>query len=122
MYRYVDGSGLANGDVSLEEFLGVADLVIRRLLQGHVVLVSCKNGAHRSATLCVIIIMRVFCWGALAANSYLTTLRNIVDLESLPPPRAGRQNYVKPIDFILMNEDRINTGGLQENPFLSSAR
>ena len=111
VYTYVDGTGLANGDYSLEKFFEQADLVIKRLKQGHSVLICCKNGAHRSATLCCIIIMRMFCWQAMEAANYLSTLRNIVDLESLPPPTSGRRHMVKPIDFLLQNEDRIIKNG-----------
>ena len=113
VYKYVDGTGLANGDYSLEDFFEVADQLVRRLLQGHAILVCCKNGAHRSATLVVIIVMRLFSWGAFQAANYVSGLRNIVDLESLPPPRAGRLNNVKPIDFLLSNEDRIIKNAFQ---------
>ena len=107
---YVDGTGLANGDLSLEAFLRVADQVVEILLDSGNVLVSCKNGAHRSATLAVIIVMRLSGLGALEAASYVSTLRNIVDLRSVAPASMRRRRPVKPIDFLVEKQDQIRDG------------
>eukprot|EP00435_Cladocopium_sp_Y103_P064892 s662_g26.t1 len=47
---WVDGTGLAAGDVSLDQFLQTVDGLIAMMLDGEGVLSCCKNGAHRSAT------------------------------------------------------------------------
>lgn len=46
---YIDGTGLACGDVSCEKFLERVEEVSQYLFEGQGVLVCCANGAHRSA-------------------------------------------------------------------------
>ena len=94
---YIDGTGLACGDVSCEKFLERVEEVSQLLFEGHGVLVCCANGAHRSAT----------GWGAQRAAGYVTSLRNIVDLHSTAPPSSHRLHPTKPMDFLEKNEDRI---------------
>lgn len=104
---YVDGTALAAGDVRLEDFLAVADKVIDYLQKGHGILVCCKNGAHRSATLTVLLVMRLTGWDAMRAFNYVSQLRNIVDLTSVAPPSAHRRHQPRPIEFLQSQEDRI---------------
>ena len=105
-----DGTGLANGDLSLEAFLPVSDHVVDILLDSGKVLVSCKNGAHRSATLAVIIMMRLSGLSALEAANSVSTLRNIVDLRSVAPASMRRRRPIKPIDFLIEHQDQIREG------------
>ena len=104
---YIDGTGLACGDVSCEKFLERVEEVSQLLFEGHGVLVCCANGAHRSATELTVIVMRLTGWGAQRAAGYVTSLRNIVDLHSTAPPSSHRIHPTKPMDFLEKNEDRI---------------
>ena len=104
---YIDGTGLACGDVSCEKFLERVEEVSQLLFEGHGVLVCCANGAHRSATELTVIVMRLTGWGAQQAAGYVTSLRNIVDLHSTAPPSSHRLHPTKPMDFLEKNEDRI---------------
>ncbi len=104
---YIDGTGLACGDVSCEKFLERVEEVAQLLFEGHGVLVCCANGAHRSATELTVIVMRLTGWGAQRAAGYVTSLRNIVDLHSTAPPSSHRIHPTKPMDFLETNEDRI---------------
>jgi len=107
---YIDGTGLVNGDYSLRAFLDVADQIVKYLKAGHSVLICCKNGAHRSATLICAVIMRLTGWKAQEAEAYCNTLRNILDLSSLPPPNASRRRPTKPIHWLCDNEAKILEG------------
>lgn len=82
--NYIDGTGLVNGDYGTERFLEVADQIIEYLKEGHGVLVSCFNGAHRSATEVCVIVMRATGWDFRTAENYVCALRNCVDLNSRP--------------------------------------
>ena len=104
---YIDGTGLACGDVSCEKFLERVEEVSQYLFEGQGVLVCCANGAHRSATELTVIVMRLTGWGAQKAAGYVTSLRNIVDLHSTAPPSSHRIHPTKPMDFLEKNEDRI---------------
>ena len=58
------------------------------------------NGARRSATLTTLAVMRLTGEPGPEAGSYVSKLRNIVDLR---PPRPGRhRNVRKPIEFLRM--------------------
>lgn len=113
---YVDGTALASGSVPLAEFLEVADSLINEMLQkGEGVLICCKNGAHRSATLACVMLMRMTGWRADACDAYITGLRNLVDLRSLPPLSHHRRSQTRPIDFCKSYEDQILRGHFSLN-------
>lgn len=107
---YVDGAGLANGDVPLAEFLKVSDHVFECLQDGAGVLVCCRNGAHRSATLVTAICMRMFSMSFQEAQTHVTTLRNIVDLNSVAPPSAHRMQPRRPSEFLRVAEPQLLAG------------
>lgn len=55
--NFVDGTGVANGDIELQKVLDIVTDACALLVAGNSVLVACHNGAHRSATLaCMILI------------------------------------------------------------------
>ena len=72
---YIDGAGLACGDVSCEKFLERVEEVSQYLFEGQGVLVCCANGAHRSATELTVMVMRLTGWGAQKAAGYVASLR-----------------------------------------------
>lgn len=109
---WVDGTGLASGDVSLDDFLKTVDELIAMMLDGEAVLSCCKNGAHRSATETTIVVMRVTGWDAQRSANYVSQLRNLVDLDSTAPVSAFRRVQTKPIEFLKRNQDRILEGSL----------
>lgn len=47
-------------------------------------------------------------WSAAEAAAFLTTMRNIVDLNSRAPPSRGRVATVRPIDFLESVEGKIH--------------
>lgn len=107
---YVDGTALANGDYAVEKFLRVSDQVISHLHEGHGVLVSCRNGAHRSATEVCLLIMRMTGWSFERSQAYVSTLRNGVDLNSVPPRTSHRTNPIRPSEFLKNCEAQILAG------------
>ncbi|CAE7362190.1 unnamed protein product [Symbiodinium sp. CCMP2592] len=94
--RYTDGTGVVHGNVNMESVLQQIDNVISLLHRGVSVLICCVNGAHRSATL-----------GAMTLMNYVSTLRNIVDLNSRAPPSQYRVNTIRPIDFLIEHQAEI---------------
>ena len=74
--------------------------IVALLQAGKSVLVACHNGAHRSATLACLVLIRLLAWSASEAASYLTSMRNIVDLNSRAPPSAYRTISKRPLEFL----------------------
>lgn len=107
---HVDGTGLVNGDFDLQNFLSVADQVVQYLKEGRSVLICCKNGAHRSATLTCALLMRLTGWSFKRSEVFCSTLRNIIDLNSLPPPNSFRRKPRRPSDWLCDNEEAILNG------------
>eukprot|EP00438_Fugacium_kawagutii_P010277 Skav225674 [mRNA] locus=scaffold1924:365923:366294:- [translate_table: standard] len=70
---YMDGPGVVNDDVDINKLLLVMDQVINLMLEGHSVLICCKNGAHRSATQTVALLMRLCGWSFDRADVYCST-------------------------------------------------
>lgn len=52
--------------------------------------------------------MRLLGWSAAEAAAFLTTMRNIVDLNSRAPPSRGRVATVRPIDFLESVEGKVH--------------
>ena len=92
------------GDVPLEEVLMIVDNIIADLVQGKSVLISCKNGAHRSAILLVLVLMRLTGADSEALMNYVCAVRNIADFNSFPPARAGRVRPIRPCEFLTSPE------------------
>ena len=85
-YGTCDGTGVMTGWDKLKEWVAVrVQRVIRDVLSGKKVLVSCRNGMHRSSTLMAIILMALTKTSADDVYSYLRTLRNIVQLDRNHP-------------------------------------
>lgn len=108
--EYMDGTGLANDDVDINKALLVMDQVIKLMLDGHSVLICCKNGAHRSATLTVAMLIRLCGWSFERSDVYCSTLRNIVDLKSTAPPSSFRRSPRKPCEWLVDNQSFLATG------------
>ena len=84
--------------------MAVVDSIISDLVQGVSVLVSCKNGAHRSSILMCLILMRLTGLSAEQLMNYICSVRNIADFSSFPPFRQGRMQPSRPQDFLLKAE------------------
>ena len=107
----VDGSGVANGDIELQKVLNIVTDACALLMSGKSVLVACHNGAHRSATLACMILIRLTAWSASEAATYLTTMRNIVDLNSRAPASHRRTVNKRPLDFLAEVQGRLCPAG-----------
>eukprot|EP00439_Symbiodinium_sp_Y106_P077254 s2889_g16.t1 len=62
--RYTDRTGFVHGNPDLPSVLASVDNVISLLQRGVSVLICCVNGAHRSATLTSMTLMRLLGWSA----------------------------------------------------------
>ena len=100
VFDVVDGTGACNGDIPLAQVARIVQSIVALLLQGKAVLVACHNGAHRSATLVVLIIIFLTAWTPQEAAAYLAKMRNIVDLSSRAPASNHRAVNKRPIDFL----------------------
>ena len=100
VFDVVDGTGACNGDVPLKKIMDIVTDIVALLQAGKSVLVACHNGAHRSATLACLVLIRLLAWSASEAASYLTSMRNIVDLNSRAPPSAYRTISKRPLEFL----------------------
>ena len=86
----LDGTGVTTGTVSLKEVLKVFRDIVRMMSSGGKILISCKNGAHRSSLLVALFLVFTCGISADEAHDYLCVVRNIVDLASYPPkPKSG---------------------------------
>ena len=104
----VDGTAVVHNDVPLAQLLELVDEVIRLLVvEKRSVLSVCRNGAHRSATLLCLTLMRLFGWTAQECERHVTQLRNIVDMRSRAPPSARRVNTVRPVDWLAEVSDQV---------------
>lgn len=104
----VDSTAVVHNDVPLAQLLELVDEVIRLLVvEKRSVLSVCRNGAHRSATLLCLTLMRLFGWTAQECERHVTQLRNIVDMRSRAPPSARRVNTVRPVDWLAEVSDQV---------------
>lgn len=109
----VDGTGIANNDIPFEKIMTVVDQIVEALVAGHSVLIYCRNGAHRSATLCSVVLLRML--SDARPNDihvFLNSARNIVDLESRAPPTKYRQVSTRPIDALAGLSERVRAVAL----------
>ena len=109
VFDVVDGTGACNGDISLKKVMDIVTDIVALLLAGKSVLIACHNGAHRSATLACLVLIRLTAWSASEAAFYLTSMRNIVDLNSRAPPSAYRTISKRPLDFLEEVEAEFRT-------------
>ena len=109
----LDGTGITTGTVPLRQVFKILEEVLSILKQGGKVLISCKNGAHRSSLLTAIFLMFATGCRAATVRDYLVELRNIVDLDSLPPaPKvAGREQGPVPFAWLSEHEHEISQAG-----------
>ena len=104
----VDGTGIANHDIPFDKVMGVVDQIVEALVAGHGVLVYCRNGAHRSATLCSVVLLRMLRVAtADDIHEFLNSARNIVDLESRAPATKYRAVSARPIDTLQELSQRV---------------
>lgn len=98
-----DGTGLVQGSVSLKALLGRFKRVLALLTQGKSILISCRNGAHRSSTIAVLLLVWLTGESAQLVAEYLGLLRNIVDLESIHPgdARRGVRTGQTPLEWLV---------------------
>ena len=118
--KCLDGTGVVHGDVPLERVMPIIDRVIEALGAGQGVLISCRNGARRSATLAALVILRMT--GATVTihhiSAFLNEVRNIVDLNSRAPPSKYRAETIKPLDFLAEASGRVR--GWPRGPGMAS--
>ncbi|CAE7359433.1 unnamed protein product, partial [Symbiodinium necroappetens] len=101
----LDGTGVTTGTVSLTEVLKTFRDIVRILSGGGKVLISCKNGAHRSSLLVALFLMFTCGVSADEAADYLSIVRNIVDLASYPPrPKSGSSRPAGPMPLAWLRE------------------
>ena len=116
-----DGTGVTTGTVNLRDLLLAFQEIMKILKAGGKVLISCKNGAHRSSLLTAMFLIYASGETAHSVRDYLVTLRNIVDLDSPPPrPRHGNQvqgpvpmQYLMSVEVALKEEACAVWGGHQ---------
>ena len=105
----LDGTAVANGEVPFDRIMSTIDTVIEALAAGKGVLICCRNGAHRSATLTAMTLLRLL--GKEVSEEtihmFMNAARNIVDLESSAPPNKYRATSARPIDYICGISDRV---------------
>ena len=89
-YGTLDGTGLMTNWSQLKERArSLTVRILEDVLNGKKVLVSCRNGAHRSATEMAMLLMALSRVSADEVHNYLRNLRNIVDLESFHPSQTS---------------------------------
>ena len=103
----MDGTGVANGEVSFDKLMKTVDQAVEALVAGKSVLIYCRNGAHRSATLSALTLMRLLTLGADPIHTHLNAARNIVDLESRAPPNKYRAVSRMPLEYLREVFDRV---------------
>ena len=105
----IDGTAVANGQVPFEALMKVVDRVVEALAAGKGVLINCRNGAHRSATLTAVLLLRILGQEVTPEDihTFLNAARNIVDLNSRAPPNKYRTVSNKPMDFIQELSERV---------------
>ncbi|CAE7228120.1 unnamed protein product [Symbiodinium natans] len=100
----MDGTGVAAGDIDQKLLVEKFRRVIKLLSQGIKILISCRNGAHRSSFLLALLLIFLTGLAPYDVYAYLQKLRQIVDLSSMAPEsvhsRRGRPN-VRPIDALV---------------------
>ena len=87
IHPITDGTGVISSEYPLDPILQRVNEVAKKVLQGAVLLVCCRNGAHRSSL--IVLIILIFMTGRRPGEiaEYLQQIRNIVDLWSSPPRR-----------------------------------
>ena len=107
-----DGTGLINGTVSLKALLARFKKILELLMQGKGILISCRNGAHRSSTIMVLLLIWFTGESAQVLSEYLWVCRNIVDLQSFHPGAVRRGEVVEsttltPLDWLKIVEPEV---------------
>ncbi|CAE7538303.1 unnamed protein product [Symbiodinium sp. CCMP2592] len=98
----LDGTGVVHGDIDQGLVINMFQRIIKLLSSGMKVLISCKNGAHRSSFLMALLIIFLTGEPSEVVYSHLNSLRAIVDLSTTAPESRhthGRKN-VRPIDAL----------------------
>lgn len=107
-YGTLDGTGLMTNWSQLKERArSLTVRILEDVLNGKKVLVSCRNGAHRSATEMAMLLMALSRVSADEVHNYLRNLRNIVVLESFHPSQTSKQDIPKPIVFLRQKREEI---------------
>ncbi|CAE7907967.1 SSRP1 [Symbiodinium sp. KB8] len=110
-----DGTGAACGDLDPGLLVGVFNRILILLASGSKVLISCKNGAHRSSFLMGLFL--IFLTGAQAddVEQYLQRLRAIVDLNTYAPESkwSKGRDRIKPIQALRQMHEFFCTQGVR---------
>lgn len=117
----LDGTGIAHGDIDKGLVIRMFERALKLLSSGQKILVSCKNGAHRSTFLVALLIIFLTGESATVVYSHLGSLRAIVDLSSTAPESKhsyGRKN-LRPFDCLVKMEQYYSEEGLRSLTRLS---
>lgn len=89
-----DGTGVVKGDVRWFHVIALLHALSQELTKGARILLACKNGAHRSATLTALLLC--FLTGVWPAEvmAHIAKIREMCDFDSLHP---DRRNFNKPL-------------------------
>lgn len=89
-----DGTGAVTGDVKWFRLLALMDMVGQELRAAGRVLFSCRNGAHRSATMVALVLCFLTGEPPAVVMAHVTRIREMCDFDSLHP---DRKNFNRPI-------------------------
>ena len=99
-----DGTGLMAGDISLDAVLRELRELIDLVMKGYRVCICCRNGAHRSALLCALLLLMLTGRRPGDIAQYMCRLRSIVDLRSAPPNRQ----LGTPLEFLEQHAQAVS--------------
>ena len=109
-----DGTGLIAGTVDMLALLKAVGRVLQLLGAGCGVLVCCRNGAHRSSYVVVIIIVYLTRLPVAEVAEYVAALRNIVQLSENHPSKHSR-NLPPPLEHLLQIEEMVRGRAESDN-------
>ena len=108
-YGTVDGTGAMTGWAKLKERVAHrVQRVIQDVLSGKKVLISCRNGMHRSSTLMAMVLMALTKSTARDVYSYMQRLRNVVQLDQNHPKQYSSPPPI-PLHWLTEREEELQS-------------
>lgn len=99
-----DGTGIAKGDVKWFQVISVLDAIGAELRAGGRVLLSCRNGAHRSALVAALALCFLTGESPDTVMDHIKTVREMCDFNSVHP---GDRNQVRDFHRPLLTPARF---------------
>jgi hypothetical protein len=90
-----DGTAISKGDIKWLQVLALLDTIGQALRNGARILLSCRNGAHRSALLIVLVICFLTGLHPDEVMRHVSAIREMCDFDSVHP--GDRKNFNKPM-------------------------